>query len=409
MFELTDLTSLLAHEILDNPLRSILYSLGIIAAWFLLRRFIVRALSYLFYRLLRGTSPGGDATETQPQDSAVPPVVTEHPAARFAELLRKPVGLVLTLLIVFAALSILEFPDAWDLTPPNEPGLRLGLLRAYQITLVFASTWILLRVVDYFAILYQERAEESQSRLGLQLVPFLRQMGKFVLIIIAFFFVLGAIFHLDISSIIAGLGIGGLAVALAGKETLENLFAAFTIFLDRPFVVGDLVQVGSIIGTVERIGFRSTQIRTLEKSVLTLPNKQMIDQPLDNLALRTFRRARFEVGLMYNTPEEKLREVIQAIEEALRQHPKLNDDSHVSFLEFKDSSLSLLVLFFVNTLDYYEYNKVREEVNLQILTIVRQHGCSFAFPSRSLYFENSVPAQNNATNGKVAPQERPLP
>src|SRR6185369_10292037 len=124
-----------------------------------------------------------------------------------------------------------------------------------------------------------------------QLVPFLREAIKIIIGVFSFFFILGAVFHINIASLIAGLGIGGLAFALAAKETLENLLGSFTIFLDKPFVVGDVVKVGSAEGTIENIGFRSTRIRTLEKTLLTVPNKKMVDAELDNLTERVVRRA----------------------------------------------------------------------------------------------------------------------
>jgi MscS family membrane protein len=123
--------------------------------------------------------------------------------------------------------------------------------------------------------------------------------------------VLGEVFAVNVTALIGGLGIGGLAVAFAAKESLENLIASFTIFLDQPFGVGDLVQASEVNGTVEKIGFRSTRLRTAEKSYVTVPNKSMIDKPLDNLSLRTARRVGFTLTFEHKTTSAQLHAILK--------------------------------------------------------------------------------------------------
>jgi MscS family membrane protein len=164
-------------------------------------------------------------------------------------------------------------------------------------------------------------------------------------VLCSIFIVLGVIFNLDVGSIVAGLGIGGLAVALAGKESLENLFASFTIFLDRPFTVGEVVQVGSISGKVEKVGFRSTRIRTMDKSTLTIPNKMMIDQPLDNLSQRRFRRASYQLCLTYDTPIPVMRSICEDVREAISEQELTRSESPiVHFTDFGESSLNITII-----------------------------------------------------------------
>jgi MscS family membrane protein len=139
-----------------------------------------------------------------------------------------------------------------------------------------------------------------------QLVPFVVEIGKIAVYIVLFFVLLGKVFDIDVTALAAGVGIGGIAIAMASKESLENLLGSFTIFFDKPFLVGDLVSTGSITGTVEKVGFRSTRIRTFDKSIVTVPNKNMISAELDNLGKRKVRRARFYIGLTYDTTIDQM-------------------------------------------------------------------------------------------------------
>ncbi|MGZ4049646.1 MAG: mechanosensitive ion channel family protein, partial [Bacteroidia bacterium] len=206
-------------------------------------------------------------------------------------LLKKPLGIFILLISFYFAFNILTFPAEWNFTTIDHFGLRMLLYRAYQIGIIVTLTWVVLRVIDFFGLVLIYRASLTESKTDDQLVPFIKESIKVIVTIMAVFFILGAVFKLNIASLIAGLGIGGLAIALAAKESLENLLGSFTIFLDKPFVIGDLIRVGTLEGTVEKIGFRSTRLRTPEKSYVTVPNKKLVDGELDNLSLRIQRRA----------------------------------------------------------------------------------------------------------------------
>ena len=156
-------------------------------------------------------------------------------------------------------------------------------------------------------------------------------------------------------------------------------------------MVGDLVQVNDIIGNVERIGFRSTRIRTIDRSFVTVPNKLMIDKPLDNLTLRTFRRAKFDVNLTYDTTSEKIREVTAAIQQAIDQHPRTNDEGRASFYALGSHAKVIMVFYYIDTMDYYEYLTVREELNFRIVEIVERFGCQFALPTQRLFLQQEEP------------------
>jgi MscS family membrane protein len=169
--------------------------------------------------------------------------------------------------------------------------------------------------VDFFSLVFTKRAERTESALSFQLIPFMKEVAKVFIVLCSVFIVLGVIFNLDVGSIVAVWALAAWPWRLAGKESLENLFASFTIFLDRPFTVGEVVQVGNISGKVEKVGFRSTRIRTMDKSTLTIPNKMLIDQPLDNLTQRRFRRASFQLCLTYDTPIPVMRSICEDVRE----------------------------------------------------------------------------------------------
>ncbi len=369
-----DWQDFLNQRILDNRVENILSFAGILLVGFLLKRIASSVLSRILFKVIKREETAAE--------------IEKGNLEQFLDLLKKPVELLITILFLYTAFSFLRFPREWHLAQSSVPGFRMFLLRGYQIAVIVSITWIILRLVDYFGFRYLQRAARTESRMDIQVIPFVREFLKILIVIFAIFSVLGSVFNMDITGLIAGLGIGGLAVALAGKESLENLFASFTIFLDKPFIVGDLVQVGTTVGTVEKVGFRSTRIRTMEKSFLTLPNKLMVDQPLDNLTLRTFRRARYDIGLTYSSHPDRMRAVIAELQAFLDEHPRTNQDGQVRFTDFGPSSLNIMVLYFVNTIDFAEYNKVREEINFQILDIVKRNGCSIAFPSTTVYFED---------------------
>ena len=294
------------------------------------------------------------------------------------------------LLSLYFAFNRLTFPSEWNFVSIEEFGLRMILLRIYQVTIAVSITWMFLRLTDFFGLVLMHRASITESKTDDQLIPFIKEAIKIMIMVFSLFFILGTIFQLNIASLIAGLGIGGLAIALAAKESLENLLGSFTIFLDKPFVIGDLVKLGSLEGNVEKIGFRSTRIRTLEKSFVTVPNKKLIDSELDNLSLRVQRRAKFDIGLTYNTPSETLKNVISEIKKYIDNHANtLSGESRVRFHELTPSAIKVMVEYFVDTLEYDVYLNVREEINYKIIEIVNENGSSFAYPTTTVFLKKS--------------------
>ncbi|MFY9308487.1 MAG: mechanosensitive ion channel domain-containing protein [Bacteroidia bacterium] len=298
---------------------------------------------------------------------------------RLLALLKRPMGVFVILIFIYLAFNRLDFPEEWHCGPIEKFGLRMVFYRTFQVMIVGSLTWILLRVVDFFGVVFLHRASLTETKTDDQLVPFIKETVKVVICIFSVFFILGAVFELNVASLVAGLGIGGLAIALAAKESLENLLGSFTIFLDKPFVIGDQIKVGSVEGKVENIGFRSTRIRTAEKSFVTVPNKKLIDNELDNFSLRTQKRVTFTLGLVYETKSDQLKNIVAEIFNAIENHEFVTKgETRVRMYGFDINSVNIMVLYFIDSIEYDIYLNVREEINYRIIEIVEKNGSRFA-------------------------------
>lgn len=345
---------------LGNTLETYCWFVGIILIGLVFKKVLSKLLALFVFKFLQKYSKG---------------VGYE----RLLLLLKKPLGIFILITTFYFAFDRINFPEEWNLVTIEQFGLRLIIMRLFQIILVLSITWIILRVIDFFGLVLSHRAAATDSKTDDQLVPFVKDAAKVVVCIFALFFILGAIFQLNVASLIAGLGIGGLAVALAAKESLENLLGSFTIFLDKPFTVGDLIKVGTLEGTVEKIGFRSTRIRTAEKSYVTVPNKKMVDSELDNLSMRMQRLVKFNMALSYGTKTEQVKNIISDIQKYLDTNPIIiHNETIIRLHNFSDSGIIILISYTVDTLEYSVYLKVREEINFVIMEIVEKNGSRFA-------------------------------
>lgn len=307
----------------------------------------------------------------------------------FDDLLRKPLHNIIFLGLFYLAFSNLSFPESWGWAPANEFGIRQILQRGFSLFFALTFFWILLRLVEYFGLILKARASKTENKMDDQLIPFGIEIAKVLLIILGGITILGSVFNVNITALATGLGIGGIAIAMASKESLENLLGSFTIFFDKPFTFGDIITVGGITGVVEKVGFRSTRIRTFDKSIVTVPNKNLVNTELDNLGLRPVRRVKFHIGLTYSTSVEQIKAIVNEIQELIDKHPKTNQDGRVRFQEFGESSLNVLIMFYVDSPSWEDLIDVKQEINFSIIEIVKKHKSDFAFPSTSLYVEKN--------------------
>lgn len=350
----------LQKEILGNTLENYCWFFGIILTGLLLKKYLAKVLSLLVYRLLK---------------KQVSDVGFDH----FLELVKKPFGTFVTLASVYFAVQYIDFPKAWHFASVEKFGARMVIYRLFLVVIIISITQIVLRIVDFFGLVLIHKAQNSEQPSDHTLIPFLKESIKVVLIILSAFFVMGTVFHLNVSSLIAGLGIGGLAIALAAKETLENLLGSFTIFFDKPFVLGNIVKVDGVEGTVEKIGFRSTRIRTSDNSVITISNKKMVENKLENLSLRIKRRANFNIVLKPTITSVVLKKIVLEMEQIINTNDFTTKDGSITLSDIGLNGYTIKVDFFVKEMDAKLYQDVREEINLKIIDVVLNNGAGFVF------------------------------
>lgn len=234
------------------------------------------------------------------------------------------------------------------------------------------------------------------------------QITKAIIVVLGFAIILGS-WGYDINGLIAGLGIGGLAVALAAQDTIANLLGYFVILADEPFIVGEYVVFNNIAGTVEHIGFRSTRIRVLDQSLVSVPNNTVMNASITNWSRLTKRRLNMTIGIQYSSLPDQILSVVQDIREMLQHHEQVQEDSvTVQFVEFNASSLDIMVICFINTPAWGDFQAVRQDINLKIIDIVNAHGVSIAFPSRTVYVEQIERPAATAARVAKPPQPEPL-
>jgi MscS family membrane protein len=295
--------------------------------------------------------------------------------------LRGPINTVITIVIVAALLPWMDlYAPAVDLAH--------RVLRAGLFLTIFWAVWRLVEVVQQAASQTSWARAAPASR---NLIPLGARSAKIIIAAIAIVAVLSLLGY-PVASLVAGLGIGGLALALAAQKTVENLFGAFSIGLDQPFREGDFVRVDDFVGTVEAIGLRSTRFRTLDRTIVTLPNGRLADMRLESYAARDRLRLATSVGLVYETTATQMREVLAGFERVLRAHPKIWPDAVVvRFGELAASSLNIDVMAWFLTSDWGEFQAIREQVLLQFMEVVESAGTSFAFPTSTVHVA-SVPS-----------------
>jgi len=229
------------------------------------------------------------------------------------------------------------------------------------------------------------------------------EMGNFILTLIrgiVLFVGLGSILQvwgINVAGLVAGLGIGGLAFALAAKDTAANLFGSIALLLDKSIRIGEWIRIDGVEGTVEDIGMRTTKIRSFGKSLITLPNQVIANSPIENFSRRGVRRIKMTIGVTYSTSSQQMEKILVDIQTMLRNHKNIaqKETMLVNFTAFGDSSLNILIYTFSNTSNWEKYMDIKEDVNLKIMKIIEENGSDFAFPSQSLYVESLATPTNN--------------
>jgi MscS family membrane protein len=251
--------------------------------------------------------------------------------------------------------------------------------------LVLGTTWLTLRAVDVAATFLRHRWQAAGEPGAVGLVPLGRRVAKVFLGSLAVIAVLQNL-GVNVTGILAGLGVGGLAVALAAQKTVENLFGGVTLAADQPVRVGDFCRFGDRVGTIQEIGLRSTRVRTLDRTVVTVPNSEFSALALENFAERDRIWFQTVLGLRYETTADQLRHVLAGLTRLLRDDERVDPDpARVRFVGFGAFSLDLEVFAYIRTRDWAEFLRIREELLLEIMDVVAASGSGFAFPSQTIY------------------------
>jgi MscS family membrane protein len=271
-------------------------------------------------------------------------------------------------------------------------GLRFNgdvlLFLTYFVKILFCLSliWALYRLTHVLQLFLVDYSKRSDNNLDEQLVNLITRTLK-VIVVVTGVLVAAQNLGVQVFSVLAGLGIGGLAVALAAKDTLANFFGSIMIMIDRPFRVGHYIKVDSQEGTVEEIGFRSTKIRTPYNSLVSIPSAELSLAAVDNLGMRQFRRVRATLGVTYDTTTEQMTGFVEGIKAILEANPKCTKNYLVAFAEFNSSSLDVLVNFFLDVPDLASEAAEKQKIFLEIMKLAERAGVGFAFPSQSLYIE----------------------
>ncbi|MFO7565100.1 MAG: mechanosensitive ion channel family protein [Enhygromyxa sp.] len=274
--------------------------------------------------------------------------------------------------------------------------------QAFLVSELPFFVWFGLRLIDGITGLWAERAKLTEGTFDDQLVPIVRSLGKVTLLIVGTLLIVQNLGG-EVGSLLAGFGIGGAAVALASKDTIANLFGSIVVFIDRPFQVGDWVEIGQHEGTIEEVGLRVTRIRTFANSLITVPNSSLTTTAINNWSRMRKRRIKLTIGVTYGSTPEQLQAGVAAIREVLKGDKRISQDFMlVNFTDFGASSLDIFIYAFTVTTRWDEYMQVREELLLEFMRRFRDLGLSFAFPSQSVYVESLPPGTPKA-------MERQLP
>ena len=296
---------------------------------------------------------------------------------RILTALGKPLQFLIILIGLYLALDILL----------NNVSQEELLLKLFRSSLVATVGWALYRLSASSSILSQEARE--RWNIDSILIPLLSKALHFLIIALVIIIIAGE-WGFDVNGFIAGLGLGGLALALAAKDMLANLFGGIVIILEKPFIIGDWISIPGVEGTVEIISFRSTGIRTFEQSLVTVPNSTLANQAITNFSRMGKRRISFNLGISYHTSKEQIESVVKQIKQMLREHPAVHPETIlVNFESFGESSLNIFLYFFTNTTVWAEYLLIKEELNLKIIEILEEEGVEIPFPSRNLYLLNT--------------------
>jgi MscS family membrane protein len=287
--------------------------------------------------------------------------------------------------LVMAAVFHIGFPML--LFPPR---ISEVAMIATEALAAYSIVWLAYRMIDVLTEVMQVKADATESKLDDQLVPLVSKTLKVFVGVVGFIFILQNL-DVNVGSLLAGLGLGGLAFALAAKDTVANFFGSVMIFIDKPFQIGDWVVINGVEGIVEEVGFRTSRVRTFYNSLVTVPNALVTSAMVDNYGRRQYRRYSTTLGLCYDTPPDKVQAFCEGVRAIIAAMPSMRKDYYlVEFKEFGASSLNIMVYAFFEVSSFNDEMRGRTRLNLEVLRLAAELGVSFAFPTQTLHIDSMV-------------------
>jgi MscS family membrane protein len=355
------LTSILSYSVGPFSLGQLSLSFGLILATLLLRGLLAR---FIFAGLKRLAT----RTRWEYDDN-------------FLQALEKPTSSFILVLGLYLATVVLPLKPEWL-------DLATTLFRGVSILVVFWGLFRLADVlVDFLGHISKSTGNDSFRGFG----DLVKKSLRVFIIMVGMVMVIDNLGY-NIGGILATLGIGGAAFAFAAKDTIANIYGSIALALDRPFRVGDWIQVGSVVdGDVEEIGLRSTKVRTWPKTVISIPNAVLANEMINNWSRMPKRRVKQVVGVTYGTSPDTMEKIVEAIRTTLREDEGVQQDFIlVNWTDFGSSSLDILVYYFTSTTAWLEHMEVRQRINGKIARVIADHGSSVAFPTRTVHLEGSL-------------------
>ena len=357
---------------LDNTLRSYLIAAIIILVVIIIKKYIAQYIAGLIFYFVKAIWKDVDKKS-------------------FISLVAKPLGFFLALFVSIITLYKLRFPAVLDVDI-----YRITLKEIFHViaslVLIVSFIRLLLRIIDFIAIILHIKADRTHHLDDNQLIVFFKDFFKVLLCIVGLLMILKFTFGYKISNLLTGLSIVGAAIALSLRESLENLIASFIIFFDKPFSMGDTVKVHNYSGVVEKIGLRSTRIRTDQKTFITVPNKQMVDSILDNHSMRTQRKGELRLEVRLSTASATLEQLIDGIRKITNRREIEN--STVLLQDISSSAFVILIEYFTGPITQAEFNPVKEQLNFEILKLMELLDVQLAGSSTDVRITNQTQMKN---------------
>jgi MscS family membrane protein len=354
------MTELLQQTYYGNTLEAWLTSLGVI----LLSILLAKIVYWIFSKVVR--------------------VFTRKSKTKFDDILvdmiEEPIVFLIIVTGIWFGLAMLALPE----------GVVEVIGNAYHIIFALLVGWMLSRLFDAIYVEYlQPWVAETENDLDDQLMPILSKGVKTIIWAMAIIIGLNNAGY-DVAALLAGLGIGGLALAMAAKDTVSNIFGGFTIFTDKPFSMGDRIVAAGYDGTVEEIGIRSTKLRTLDGRSVAIPNAKFADAPVENISREPSRKVVLNLGLTYDTSPQQMQQAMDLLKEIGDGHPGTEEKILVGFNGFGDFAMNIVFIYYIRK--DADILNTQTEINMAVLTQFNDKGLEFAFPTQTLYNIEAKPA-----------------